>query len=100
MSRFVNLEFGDEHEDQSSLGHQPLTKDEAHYFSEARAAFENGRFEPALRLYSKVLEFNPAAERMFGYAEELLHQGSLDARWLAGRFDKQQIGGLVCAGEK
>jgi len=59
MSRFVNLEFGDEHEDQSSLGHQPLTKDEAHYFSEARAAFENGRFEPALRLYSKVLEFNP-----------------------------------------
>jgi len=59
MSRFVNLEFGDEHEDQSSSGPKPLTKDEAYYFGEARAAFENGRFEPSLRLYSKVLEFNP-----------------------------------------
>jgi tetratricopeptide (TPR) repeat protein len=59
MSRFVNLEFGDEHEDQSYSGQKPLTKDEAHYFGEARAAFENGSFEPALRLYSKVLEFNP-----------------------------------------
>jgi len=59
MSRFVNLEFGDEHEDQSHSGQKPLTKDEAYYFGEARTAFENGSFEPALRLYSKVLEFNP-----------------------------------------
>lgn len=59
MSRFGNLEFGEEHEDQSLGGLKPLAKDEAYYFSEARAAFENGRFEPALRLYSKVLEFNP-----------------------------------------
>lgn len=59
MSRFVNLEFGDEHEDQSSSGQQPLTKDEGHYFDAARVAFEHGRFEPALRSYSKVLEFNP-----------------------------------------
>jgi len=59
MSRFVNLEFGDEHEDQSFSGQKPLTKDESFYLGEARAAFENGRFEPALRLYSKVLEFNP-----------------------------------------
>jgi len=59
MSRFVNLEFGDEHEGQSSRGASSLTKDEAHYFGEARRAFERGAFEPALRLYSKVLEFNP-----------------------------------------
>jgi Flp pilus assembly protein TadD len=59
MSRFVNLEFGDEHEDQSLSGQKPLTKDETYYFNEAKAAFENGSFEPALRLYSKVLEFNP-----------------------------------------
>jgi tetratricopeptide (TPR) repeat protein len=59
MSRFVNLEFGDEHEDQSLSGQKPLAKDEAYYFAEARTAFENGNFEPALRLYSKVLEFNP-----------------------------------------
>ncbi len=59
MSRFVNLEFSDESEDRSS-GLQPaLVKDETYYFAEARAAFENGNFESALRWYSKVLEFNP-----------------------------------------
>ena len=58
MSRFNNLEFGDESEE---LSPQPkaLVKDEAYYLAEARAAFENGNFESALRLYSKVLEFNP-----------------------------------------
>jgi len=58
MSRFVNLEFGGESEEQS---HPliPLVKDEAYYVAEARAAFENGNFESGLRLYSKVLEFNP-----------------------------------------
>jgi tetratricopeptide (TPR) repeat protein len=58
MSRFVNLEFDGESEERSqSL--QPLVKDEAYYFAEARAAFENGNFESGLRLFSKVLEFNP-----------------------------------------
>ncbi len=59
MSRFGNLEFGEEHEDRSLTGPAASDKDEAYYFAEATAAFENGRFEPALRLYSKVLEFNP-----------------------------------------
>jgi tetratricopeptide (TPR) repeat protein len=36
-----------------------LVKDETYYLAEARSAFENGNFESALRLYSKVLEFNP-----------------------------------------
>jgi tetratricopeptide (TPR) repeat protein len=57
MSRFGNLELGNEsegrHEDKS------LVKDEAYYLSEARSAFENGDYERALRLYSKVLEYNP-----------------------------------------
>ncbi len=58
MSRFVNLELGGESEDQS--WHQKaVVKDEAYYYAEARAAFENGNFESGLRLYSKVLEFNP-----------------------------------------
>jgi tetratricopeptide (TPR) repeat protein len=58
MSRFNNLEFGNESEELSPQ--QPaLVKDEAYYLAEARAAFENGNFESALRLYSKVLEFNP-----------------------------------------
>ena len=58
MSRFVNLELGGEAENQRQE-QKPLVKDEAYYLSEARAAFENGQFEPALRYYSKVLEFNP-----------------------------------------
>jgi tetratricopeptide (TPR) repeat protein len=58
MSRFSNLEFGNESEDQSPE-QKTLVKDEAYYLAEARAAFENGNFESALRLYSKVLEFNP-----------------------------------------
>ncbi len=58
MSRFSNLEFGDEFEDQAPE-QKTLVKDETYYLAEARAAFENGNFESGLRLYSKVLEFNP-----------------------------------------
>jgi tetratricopeptide (TPR) repeat protein len=58
MSRFSNLEFGNESED-PALHSKPLVKDEAYYCAEARSAFESGEFETALRLYSKVLEFNP-----------------------------------------
>ena len=57
MSRFVNLEFGDESEDRGNVKSGP--RDEAYYTAEALAAFQSGKFEPALRLYSKVLEFNP-----------------------------------------
>jgi tetratricopeptide (TPR) repeat protein len=60
MSRFVNLELGGESDDHSQRQPQATpVKDEKHYLSEARTAFENGNFEQALRLYSKVLEFNP-----------------------------------------
>lgn len=59
MSRFVNLEFGDEHEDQSPGHLNPAFHGEARFLQEAQSAFENGSFESALRLYSKVLEFNP-----------------------------------------
>jgi tetratricopeptide (TPR) repeat protein len=58
MSRFSNLEFGDELQGQEPE-QKALVKDETYYLAEARAAFENGNFEAALRLYSKVLEFNP-----------------------------------------
>ena len=58
MSRFVNLEFGGESEEHGA-GQSSVNKDEAYYCSQARAAFENGEFESGLRLYSKVLEFNP-----------------------------------------
>ncbi len=58
MSRFVNLELDGEPEGQGQTS-TPLVKDEPYYCAEARTAFENGQFESALRLYSKVLEFNP-----------------------------------------
>jgi Flp pilus assembly protein TadD len=59
MSRFVNLEFGDESEGHEFAGQSGLVKDETHFMAQARNAFENGRFESALRNFSKVLEFNP-----------------------------------------
>src|SRR6266480_2940127 len=64
MSRFNNLEFGEEfesqlHSHQQSGSGQRLVKDENYYLAEAQTAFENGQFEEALRLYAKVLEFNP-----------------------------------------
>jgi tetratricopeptide (TPR) repeat protein len=77
MSRFSNLEFGGESENQSQ---QPkaLVKDEAYYFAEARTAFENGNFESALRLYSKVLEFNPLnAAAWTGQVRMLIEMGEL-----------------------
>jgi len=57
MSRFVNLEFGSDSEDRSQ--NESELKDESHYFAEAMRAFQDGRFEEALRAFAKVLEFNP-----------------------------------------
>src|SRR5437016_978159 len=58
MSRFNNLEFGHEFDDQSPL-QKELVKGEAYYLAEAQSAFESANFEQGLRLFSKVLEFNP-----------------------------------------
>lgn len=58
MSRFNNLEFGDQFEGQSV--NRPALKDERYYAEEAQSAFTQGRFEQALRAYGKVLEHNPA----------------------------------------
>jgi tetratricopeptide (TPR) repeat protein len=59
MSRFGNLEFGDESESRSHSGRTERSGDESWHLEAADAAFANGDFEPALRRYSKVLEFNP-----------------------------------------
>jgi Flp pilus assembly protein TadD len=58
MSRFGNLELGGEEENWQQE-QKPLAKDEAFYLAQAAASFENGDCEQALRLYSKVLEYNP-----------------------------------------
>jgi tetratricopeptide (TPR) repeat protein len=57
MSRFVNLEFGEQFDDRSQ--NEDQLKDEPFYFAEAIHAFEEGQFERALRAFAKVLEFNP-----------------------------------------
>src|SRR6266481_6272059 len=58
MSRFNSLEFGDQFDDQLPR-QKELVKGEGFYMAEARSSFENANFEQGLRLYSKVLEFNP-----------------------------------------
>ncbi len=62
MSRFANLEFDGESEQQWQPPNAPL-KDETYYLAEARSAFESGNFESALRTYGKVIEFNPQNAR-------------------------------------
>lgn len=57
MSRFSSLEF-ENHEQDGSAASIAGGKDEAFYLSEAHEAFLEGRFDAALRAYSKVLEFN------------------------------------------
>ncbi len=59
MSRFVNLEFGDESEGHEREALSGAVKDEMHFLNGAQQAFASGRFESALRHFSKVLEFNP-----------------------------------------
>lgn len=57
MSRFVNLEFGDQFEENSQESLEQ--KDEPYYFAQGTRCFEEGQFEQALRAFAKVLEFNP-----------------------------------------
>ena len=57
MSRFGNLEFESEGELPQRQA-APL-KDEEHFLAQAQEAFERGKFELALRMYARVIEFNP-----------------------------------------
>ena len=57
MSRFVNLEFDGGLENQ--FDQREGTRDEAYYLQSAEESFQKGQFELALRLFARVLEFNP-----------------------------------------
>ncbi len=59
MSRFINLEFSDESNEQRPSGATVAVKDEVYYLAAARTAVEDADFEQGLRHYSKVLEYNP-----------------------------------------
>lgn len=58
MSRFINLELGDESEKRSS-GAASVT-DELRFLGDAETAFAQARFDHALRWFARVLEFNSA----------------------------------------
>lgn len=58
MSRFGNLEFNSESDETLPSRQLPL-KDDDHYLVKAQEAFESGRFETALRMFARVIEFNP-----------------------------------------
>jgi len=75
MSRFKNLEFGDQYEDQTFQQSKGL-KDGAFYLGQAKVAFANGNFETALRFFSKVLEFDPQnVEAWAGQVRMLIELG-------------------------
>lgn len=59
MSRFRNLEFEGENNQDASLTPQEAVRNEFYYLAEAQRAFENADFEQGLRLYARALEDNP-----------------------------------------
>lgn len=62
MSRFGNLEFNSNEE--KTLAQPMALRDEDRFLAMAQEAFETGKFEFALRMYARVIEFNaklPAA---------------------------------------
>jgi tetratricopeptide (TPR) repeat protein len=74
MSRFSNLEFG-EQSDQPSR-QEARIKDEAYYLEAAQAAYESGRFEAGLRAYARALEQNPdSAAAWAGQVRMLIELG-------------------------
>src|SRR5262245_9525833 len=76
MSRFGNLEFDSSEESSHLEGQGAQVKDEPYFFSQAQTAFENGRFEQALRAYAKILEFNArSAAAWTGQVRSLIELG-------------------------
>jgi tetratricopeptide (TPR) repeat protein len=78
MSRFSNLEFGGQREEQPRRQQSQL-KDEAYYLAEAQAAYERGDFEAGLRAYAKAVEFNPHHPAAWaGQVRMLIELGEFD----------------------
>lgn len=90
MSRFGHLEFG-ENEQESARGAGPGLKGEEHYRAAAGKAFEDGEFELALRLYGKILEYNPAQVAAWsGQVRMLIELGEFEeaSRWADSALEK------------
>ena len=77
MSRFGNLEFG--FGEAEEIPARPAIRDEGLCLAEAQQAFEAGRFEQALRLFARALEFNPqSASSWAGQARMLIELGEFE----------------------
>lgn len=78
MGRFANLEFNREDESRRELNRATTGPeiDAQHHTREAEERFREGRFEKALRAYSRALEHNSAmAEAWVGQVRMLLELG-------------------------
>ena len=74
MSRFINLELGDESEKRSAAS--SAVTDEMRFLADAEAAFAQARFDHALRWFARVLEFNSAnAAAWIGQVRSLIELG-------------------------
>ena len=75
MSRFGKLEFESEPSGVTEL--RPMAG-ETHWAAEAARAFNRGEFEPALRLFARVLEHNPSSiDAWAGQVRALVELGEL-----------------------
>jgi tetratricopeptide (TPR) repeat protein len=78
MSRFGNLEFGSE-QNLPERQHAASFKDEDHFLAQAQEAFERGKFEQALRMFARVIEFNPKLPAAWtGQVRMLIELGEFD----------------------
>src|SRR5688500_9953077 len=90
MSRFRNLEFGDEFH-KSGAESNLRAKDEGFYLLEATTTFTQGRFEQSLRAYAKVIEHNPAnSQAWLGQVQALIELGEFQEAklWADKAIDK------------
>lgn len=72
MGRFANLEF-DKNEESSGRRETEAPRDERYYVSLATERFRDGRFEDALKFYSRALEFQAQIpEAWLGQVQALL----------------------------
>ena len=75
MSRFGNLEF-DAEPSSTSSSNTRVDRDAGYWLTEANGAFAHGQFEPALRLFARVLEHDPqAAAAWAGQVRSLIELG-------------------------
>ncbi len=73
MGRFSNLEFEGREENREEKLPQEAARDEKYYLAMAHDSFRDGRFENALRYYSRSLEFDAKlADAWLGQVQALI----------------------------